>query len=130
MSDQICIQSHNVPAEKSCCSVVLILSVQANNRGTFIELMEKGNKRVLITHAHTFTHRQHRKQCCAVLMVRTTEPFSAVGSPFEQQNLAAVQILSFHASFLSLTRPFPLCVSLPTLTPACLPVRAKASGCY
>lgn len=56
-------------------------------------------------------------------MVWITEPLSAVGSLFKQQNLAVVQILYSHANFsLSLVDLFTLCVSLPTLTPSCLPV--------
>lgn len=119
MSEQICIQSHKVPTGKSCCNIALILSVQANKRETFIELHVKREIKVFWSHRHT----QHRKQCYAVLMVQTTEPLSAVGSPFKQQNLAAVQILSFHANFSLTHSPFPsLSVSLcqPWRQPACL----------
>lgn len=101
---KICIQSHNVPAGKSCCSVVLILSGRLTTRRHLLNLMKRGQR------SHT-----HRKQCCAVT--------AAVGSSFKQENLAALQIS------LSLT-PVPPSPCLSAKLDASQPFRANASGSY
>lgn len=103
-----------------------ILPVQAKKCETFIYFIilytkYKREIKAFSSHRHTHPRIHNTEKCCAVLMVWTMKTLSAVGSLFQQRNLAGVKIPPFMPTSLSLTCLFPLSRCLSANIDASLP---------